>query len=93
MTGTARNGPPRHVWDALLRLRACNKQQLAAALGINRHTLARWIADTEAGQSPGANAERRASDLMLATLRAGNADMHAQWSVNWPAIARVGGRS
>lgn len=65
---TDRNKPPAHVWQALLRLRACNKQQLAAALGVNRHTLARWISATEAGDDPGDNAAERAADLLSATL-------------------------
>lgn len=63
-----RNKPPAHVWQALMRLRACNKQQLAAALGVNRHTLARWITATEAGDEPGDNAAERAADLLSATL-------------------------
>jgi hypothetical protein len=88
-----KNGPPRHIWEALLRLRACNKGQLAAALGVDRHTLARWITATEAGESPGTNAETRAADLLQTTLRAASdADVHAQWRVNWDAIDRIGGR-
>lgn len=90
---TPRNSTPRHVWDALRRLRNCNKQQLAAALGVSSRTLARWTAATEAGTSPGAAAERAASDLLIATLRAANeADVHAQWRINWPAIGTIAGR-
>lgn len=93
MTAPSRNAPPRHIWEALQRLRACNKQQLAAALGVNRHTLARWIEATEAGDSPGANAYRRASDLLIATLRAANdADSLAQWAIRWEGIDTVGGK-
>jgi len=48
---------------------------------------------TEAGENPGANAMHRASDLLIATLRAaGDADTMAQWRVNWPAIETIGGR-
>lgn len=93
MTGATRNAPPRHIWDALLRLRACNKRQLAEALGVNRHTLARWIDSTEAGESPGANAYRRASDLLITSLRAAqDADSLAQWRINWTAIDTIGGK-
>ena len=93
MTTDTRNGHPRHIWHALQRLRNCNKTQLATALGINRHTLTRWTRETEAGRSPGTDAERRASDLLIATLRAASdADVHAQWRVNWSAIDRIGGK-
>jgi len=72
---------PAHVWEALRRLRACNKQQLAAALGVTRQTLARWEAETATGGSAGEAAEARASDLLIATLRAAQgADSLAQWS-------------
>lgn len=56
-----RDSTPAHIWDTLQRLHLCNKTQLAARLGVTRQTLARWIADTEAGQSPAkppANAPR-----------------------------------
>lgn len=90
---TGRNSAPRNIWDALRRLRACNKEQLADALGVSSRTLRDWETATEAGNSPGANAERRASDLLIATLRAANnADVHAQWRINWDAIAQIGGR-
>ena len=71
---TDRNKAPAHVWQALIRLRACNKQQLAAALGVNRHTLARWITATETGDDPGDNATERAADLLSATLCAAGID-------------------
>lgn len=88
-TGTT----PANVWQALRRLRACNKQQLATALGISRHTLHRWEQMTEAGDSPGKAAEQAASELLIATLRAANgADVHAQWRINWDRLATIGDR-
>jgi len=91
---TARkNAPPADIWKALRRLRDCNKQELAAALGISRHTLSRWEAATEAGDSPGTAAYAKASALLIATLRAAkDADSLAQWQINWTAIDTVGGK-
>lgn len=90
---TEKNTNPAHIWQALRRLLNCNRTQLAARLGVNRHTLAGWERMTEAGENPGANAMHRASDLLIATLRAaGDADTMAQWRVNWPAIETIGGR-
>lgn len=83
---------PAHIWEALRRLRACNKTELAADLGITRQTLNRWTRETEAGNSPGKDAEQRASALLIATLRAANADVHAQWSINWHQIGTIAGR-
>lgn len=74
MSQTKQNRPPRHIWETLQRLRACNKQQLAAALGVNRHTLARWIQATEAGESAGSNAEKLSRDLLTTTLRAARSE-------------------
>jgi len=87
-----KNAPPRHIWEALLRLRACNKMQLAEALGVNRHTLTRWIQATEAGGSAGKSANESAAQLMQATLHSAGADVHAQWRINWDAIATIGGK-
>jgi len=84
---TARNTTPANVWDALRRLHNCNKTQLAARLGVTQRTLARW----EAGEA-GTDAHRRAADLLQATLRAAEADAHAQWRINWNAIDKIGGR-
>jgi len=90
---TTKNHAPAHIWEALRRLRSCNKQQLAAALGVSRHTLSRWEAATEAGDSPGTAAYAKASALLIATLRAANdADTLAQWQINWTAIDTVGGK-
>jgi len=88
-----RDTTPAHIWDVLGRLLNCNRTQLAKRLGISRRTLFDWVALTEQGQSPGTNAERRAADLLQATLRAaGNSDVHAQWRLNWDAIHTIGGR-
>lgn len=87
-----RDSTPAHIWDTLQRLHLCNKTQLAARLGVTRQTLARWIADTEAGQSPGKAASERAAQLLQATLRAAHSDVHAQWQINWDAIATIGGK-
>lgn len=88
-----RNAPPAHVWDALRRLLQCNKTELAARLGVAPRTLRHWEALTEQGESAGKAAEERASQLMVATLRAArDADVHAQWAINWDAVARIGGR-
>lgn len=89
---SARNRPPRHIWETLMRLRAANKSQLADTLGVNRHTLARWITATESGESPGKNAEERAAQLLRATLHAANSDVHAQWAVDWDRLKTVGGK-
>lgn len=75
---TERDNTPRHIWDTLRRLLRCNKQQLAARLGVSRHTLARWEDATEAGEPPGTHAEAAARELLIATLRAANgADAYA----------------
>lgn len=89
---TARNTTPAHIWETLMRLHNCNKSQLADRLGVTRQTLARWIADTEAGQPPGKTASQRAAQLMQATLQAARSDVHAQWLINWDAIATIGGK-
>lgn len=64
----ARNTPPASPWEALRRLLACNRQQLAARLGISRHTLQRW----ERGELTEAGAARVAA-LMQETLAAAGA--------------------
>lgn len=86
-----RNHAPADIWETLQRLRACNKTELAAALGVSRHTLRRWM-DEDATGSAGKTAHERAAMLLQATLRAANADTHAQWAINWQAIDRIGGR-
>ena len=83
-----RNTNPATVWDALRRLLLCNKQQLADRLGVDRRTLHRWE-NCEAG----ADAMRRASALLIATLRnADHSDALAQWTINFEAIHTAGGR-
>ena len=82
-----RNTTPANVWDTLRRLLNCNKTQLAARLGVTARTLHRW----EHGEA-GAEAHRRAADLMQTTLRAADCDQHAQWRLNWDAIDKIGGR-
>lgn len=70
-----KNTPPPDVWIALRRLLACNRQQLAERLDVSSRTLRRW----EQGEA-GPDAYRRASALLIATLRAaGEADALAQW--------------
>jgi DNA-binding XRE family transcriptional regulator len=64
----ARNTPPPSVWEALRRLLGCNKQELAARLGVSRHTLQRWERD----ELPEAAAARVAA-LMQETLGAAGA--------------------
>lgn len=84
----ARNAPPADIWQALRRLLNCNRTQLAERLGVTRQTLRRW----EEGEA-GANAYRRASELLIATLRAAeHADALAQWSIDFSAIAKIGDR-
>lgn len=73
---TERNAPPATIWEALRRLRACNKSQLADALGVHRHTLKRWEAATEAGDNPGHAAEDAARLLLLETLAAAGIEAH-----------------
>ena len=88
---TEKNTNPAHIWQALRRLLNFNRTQLAARLGVNRHTLAGWERMTEAGDDPGANARQRASDLLIATLRAaGHADLLAQSGLTWDTMARYG---
>lgn len=70
-----RDTAPRDAIEALLRLRACNKAQLAARLGISDRTLSRWIAE---GPTPAGRG--LISALLIATLRAADhADELAQW--------------
>lgn len=69
----ARNAPPATPWEALRRLLACNRQQLAARLGISRHTLQRW----ERGDLTEAGAAKVAA-IMQETLAAAGAG----WTVN-----------
>jgi DNA-binding transcriptional regulator YiaG len=66
---TRRSAPPANVFEALRRLLGCNRQELAARLGISRHTLQRW----ERGQIPGPG-RARVAELMRATLAAAQAD-------------------
>lgn len=85
---TDRNTTPANIWEVLRRLHQCNKAQLAARLGVTARTLRRW----EEGEA-GADAYRRAADLLQATLRAaGDADTLAQWRINWDAIERIAGK-
>lgn len=78
-----RNIPPANVFEALRRLRACNKQELAAALGIDRKTLREWESDPEQLHQ---KARERLAALMLTTLRAAKADDFAQWQRERPGI-------
>ena len=72
---TSKNTPPANVWEALRRLLNCNKQQLAARMGITRQTLRIWEDMTRNGEPIEGNARRAAHELLTATLRAaGNAD-------------------
>lgn len=89
---TADNEPPEHIWETLRRLLACNKSQLAKRLGISTETLRRWTAETEAGKSPGKDAEARAAELLQTTLAIAKSDVHAQWRINWNAISTIEGR-
>ena len=78
---TDRNTQPANIWDVLRRLLRCNRQQLAARLGVSSRTLARW----ESGE-PGPDAELRASRLLIAVLRsAKSADEYAQWGYQPPS--------
>jgi len=90
---SAKNAPPKNIFEALRRIRACNKQQLAAALGVSRHTLTRWEQLAELGEPLSKTAAQSCSALLIATLRAADhADVMAQWSIDWDAIATIGGR-
>ena len=86
MAPQERNTPPADIWETLMRLRACNKQELAAAMGVSRHTLARWMRD-----EAGANAHARAAALLQQTLADAGALQHA-WPVDWSRIATVAGK-
>lgn len=66
---TRRNAPPANALEALRRLLDCNRNELAAWLGVSRQTLHRW----ERGQIPGPG-RARVADLMRATLAAAQAD-------------------
>lgn len=69
---TDRNTTPATEWQALRRLLNCNKQQLAARLGITRQTLRVWEDATDRGEPASDNARRAAAELLQATLRAAN---------------------
>ena len=74
-----RHAPPANAIEALLRLRATNKQTLAKDLGCSPVTLRRWIAE-----GPSAIGERLISELLISTLRAADhTDDLAQWSIDW----------
>jgi DNA-binding XRE family transcriptional regulator len=66
---TRRNAPPANLLEALRRLLDCNRNELAARLGVSRQTLHRW----ERGQIPGPG-RARVAELMRATLAAAQAD-------------------
>lgn len=83
---TERNTTPANIWDALRRLHNCNRQQLAARLGVSRATLHRW--ETEGAGQAGSE---KAARLMQATLRAADADW-APLPIDWAATATIGGR-
>lgn len=84
---TDRNTTPANVWIALRRLLNCNKTQLAERLGVNPRTLHRW----EHGEDS-ADAHRKAAQLMQSTLRAANADAHAQGRMDFDALEKIDGR-
>jgi len=87
MTGN-RNTTPADIWDVLRRLHLCNRQQLAARLGVTARTLRRW----EQGEA-GATAYRAAADLLQASLRAAkDADTLAQWRIDLDQLRDVAGR-
>lgn len=86
------NRAPAHIWDTLQRLLNCNKTQLATRLDVSTQTLRRWTDLTEAGTSPGKDAEARAAELLQTTLRQAHSDVHAQWRLNWQAIHSIAGR-
>lgn len=70
-----KNTTPATIWEALRRLLQCNKQQLAARLGVSRQTLREWENLTGNGDQIEGNARRAAAELLTATLRAAaNAD-------------------
>lgn len=78
-----RDTPPATVWEALRRLLACNKQELAARLGVSRHTLQRWERDelTETGAA-------RVAALMQETLTAAGAGWTVAPPSRLPALKR-----
>jgi DNA-binding transcriptional regulator YiaG len=67
---TDKNTTPATVWEVLRRLLKCNKQQLAARLGVTRQTLRIWEEMTGRGEPISDNARRAATELLTATLRA-----------------------
>ena len=68
----AKNAPPKHVYEALRRLRTSTKQDLAAALGVSRHTLNRWEQSAELDEPASRNAQNATSRLLRETLKAAN---------------------
>ena len=69
-----RNSPPENIWVLLRRMLNCNKQELAAHLGVARHTLARWEKLSEGGENPGQLAQAKASLLLRWVLQQSGAD-------------------
>lgn len=70
-----RNTPPANIWQTLRRLLNCNKQELAAHLGVTARTLRTWEAAAEAeGSSAGKAANEAAARLLSDTLRAAKSD-------------------
>ena len=69
------NRSPKDIWETLRRLLDCNKEQLAARLGVTPKTLRGWENLTAKGEPITDNARRAAAELLTATLRAaGQAD-------------------
>lgn len=66
-----RNRPPKDIFEALQRLLACNKTELAARLGVTPRTVQRWKNEGEASD-PDSKAAEITARLMIATLTAGN---------------------
>lgn len=82
---TTRNTPPPTIYEALRRLLACNKKELAERLGVNAVTLRRWEAHLEASHEESAPMEHRAANDLLAEILLEGAGVEIR-EAKFPAI-------
>lgn len=86
-----KNAAPANIWEVLRRLLDCNKQQLAAHLGVSVATLRRWEKVYAEEGTAGKAAAEKCSLLLETTLRQANAEVYSL-PINYGMIRTIGGR-